>query len=142
MEGVAIAQQMFGGFPQALIALMGSALLLLSAGLARRAVRITGGHTAIGTIVRYRRKDDAESSTAYSPIFRFRPGACEEIEVQSQTGARTKPGPVGEIVTVHYDPDHPRRADISSPARQWLAVGGVAFLACGTLYSAWKIGGY
>ncbi|WP_336987377.1 DUF3592 domain-containing protein [Altererythrobacter aquiaggeris] len=140
MDAATVLGQMFGGFPQALIAGMGAALLVLTVGLARRTLRVTRGHVTLGRIVRYVENRDSESATTYAPIFRFRPGAAREIEVQSQTRFDREPDGIGDVVEVRYDEEHPDRADITAASRQWLAVAVVMLLGFGSLYTAWVIG--
>ncbi|MBV7265894.1 DUF3592 domain-containing protein [Erythrobacter ani] len=135
--------RIFGGFPEALFGIGAAALFAVALWLADRNVRLAYGKTVRGRITGYRVIRDDEAPDSYGAIFRFTPdGSAAEIEVHSQNEFRSEAGPLGEAVTVRYDPANPARAEIASPVRQWLGVVAVLVLCAGTLAVAWQIGGY
>ena len=121
----------------------GAGALIVALVLSRRAIRLLGGERAAAVVVRYqlRRRARLTSSDHYMPVFRFRPGAGVELEVQSLVGTRfPEKLPPGSPVTVLYDPENPQRAEIANTWRIWAGAGAFLVLATGALLAALKAG--
>ena len=136
-----ILARLFAHTPAAVFSSLGLLLLLGAGGLAFRALRLAGGASAGGTIIRWHKRTTDEH-VSYAPIVRFRAGPAGEFEVQSSTIFEDQPGAINVPVTMRYDPRNPKRADIEGRHHPWRPVIALLVLAAGALTVGWQAGGY
>ncbi|MFN2098603.1 DUF3592 domain-containing protein [Altererythrobacter sp. MF3-039] len=133
--------RLFAHTPATVFSLLGLALVAGAGGLTYRAIRLMGGESAGGTIIRWHKRT-TDDTVSYAPVVRFQAGAQGEFEVQSSTVFEDKEGDINVPVMMRYDPRNPERADIEGRHHPWRPMIALLVLAAGAFTVAWQAGGY
>lgn len=136
-----IFTRLFAHTPAIVFSTLGLLLAAGAGGLAFRAIRLIGGETVGGTIIRWQKRTSG-NSLAYAPVVRFRAGVHGEFEVQSSTVFQKQEGDINVPVMMRYDPRNPKRADIEGEHHPWRPVIALLVLAAGALTMGWQAGGF
>jgi hypothetical protein len=105
------------------VAVFGMAALAVGGWAVFHAVRQTfWWPKASARILRYwitRSSDEPEGQRFFHPVVRFETEDGRSVTTISSWGSWRRPWPIGHIVSVHYDPINPRRAEVTCIANVW-----------------------
>ncbi len=111
---------------------IGLILLVVGGFLASKTSRfLASAIEAAGEVVDITSYEDDEGQTMYRPVIRFTTQDGQEHEITGSTSSSWAPE-LGREVTVLYNPDSPRNADLKGFTNQWLAPS--IFLGLGGLF--------
>jgi hypothetical protein len=118
---------LFAAFGAIVATIVGAVMLAVGVWLGFRAVKMTFKMTfwwpnASARIVRYwitRSEDKPNGQRFFHPVVEFETADGRPVVAISAWGSWRRPWPVGRIVSMHYNPTNPRRAEIRCFVNRW-----------------------
>ena len=114
---------LFAAFGAIVTSIVGAVMLAVGVWSGFHAVKTTfWWPNASARIVRYwitRSEDKPNGQRFFHPVVRFETADGRPVAAISAWGSWRRPWPVGRIVSVHYDPTNPRRAEIRCFVNLW-----------------------